>query len=366
MTSRFVRTLLVLAALVPSLAAQNDSIAILKGETLVIEGSAGIDELYLRIADRAVDGDDPAVSVEIEPGTGSTVNGSVEPAVFDGVRKLRVSLGDGADYLYFDAFEFGKNPMLLDLGAGDDEVVVGETKAGAIKVIAGAGNDTVRFPFCNVGATRVSDSSGALYMLAAFGTFEQLKVTSGPESDEVWFENIEVALHLALDTGDGDDQIDIPYCSVAGKAVFKLGPGNNRFTSTGALLGKSAVIMASDGDDEVDLGHWNVGTSLSARLGAGQNTFSLVTEPDPASIGDDLRYTGGGEDDIVDIHAYPIGHDARIVLKGGANAVTLTDCSIGKDLRVSAGAGDDSVQLPGTTIGGKQLIQLDGGNNTEP
>ena len=419
MGSKLCCTLLVLTALAPALAAQNDATATLKGTTLTIKGSAGVDDLTLSNPVGIADGDAPVpVDIVVTPGKGSTLNGSTDPAPFSGVLKLKLLLGDGSDVLDMQDFDFSLNPVTLNAGPGDDHVTLTNTTTGDFKFIGSSGNDTFELTGSHLEFTKVTGASGVLTMPATSTYFKQLQLVSGPETDVLNWTGVTVDFHFKLNVGAGNDVMNFSNIIVGNQTTLKFGPGNDHFADDAGTYGEFVNVVASSGDDEVVFEDSLVGNALNVKLGSGQNELTLRGQDEQMTVGnsatftggsaldtvslvatlhavifgnnlivalkaganelesigdvstgDDLRYTGGGLDDVVDLNQFDVGSDANIVLKGGTNDVILTDCEVGNDLRITAGSGDDTVQFLGTTaesIGGNILINLGSGNDISP
>jgi len=419
MASHVSRTLLVLAALTPALAAQAVT-TVLKGTTLTIKGSAGIDDLTLGNPGAVADGDQvPApVDVLVTPNNGTTLNGSPDPVTFPGVLKLKILLGDGSDVVHLTDFAFGVDPVTLNAGPGDDHVFLVNTTTGPFKFIGAAGNDTFDLNGSHLESTKVIGSSGVLTMPAVSSYMHDLKLTAGPEIDALDWTSTTVDFSAKLNLSAGNDHVHWNDIIVGNDATLLLGPGNDDFADDAGTFGNFVSIVASSGDDHVVFEDSLVGNDLNLKLGSGQNEVEMRGQDEEFSVGntctitgggaidtvkcvdfghavifgnnlvcalkaganelqsngdvstgDDLRYTGGGGDDVVDLDGFQVGTDANIVLKGGTNDVILTDCEVGNDLRITAGSGDDTVQFLGTTaasIGGNVLIHLGGGFNISP
>jgi hypothetical protein len=409
--------LLVLAA-APALRAQ-DTIAILKGTSLTLKGSVGVDDITIGNAVAVVDGDTPTpVDVLVTPNNGATLNGSTDPVTFQNVLKLKILLGNGSDVLHFTDFDFASNPVTLNAGPGDDQVILANTTTGSFKFNASSGNDTFDLTNTHLGSSKIIGGTGLFTMPADNAYFHDLKLTTGPEGDLLTWTNLTtVDFFLKLNTGAGNDHFSSSNCILAGNdAAINLSAGNDVFSDDAGTVGNFLSIVGGSGDDHVTLEDTTVGNDFNLKLNSGENQVDLQSQDETMVVGnsctitgggtsdtvrvhafahsvifgnnltlalkagvneldatgdweagDDLLYTGGGGDDVVDLHDGTIGGNANVVLKGGFNDVILTDVDVGLDLRITAGNGDDTVQLLGaTTVGGNTLIHLGGGNNTQP
>ncbi|HEX5011551.1 MAG TPA: hypothetical protein VFY71_14235 [Planctomycetota bacterium] len=417
MRSNLLCAALVLAC-VPALSAQ-DSTTILKGTSLTIKGSAGVDDLTIEGVVGLTDGEAPTpVDVLVTPNNGSTLNGATDPVTFPGVLKLKIVLSAGSDVLHVTDFDFASNPVTLNAGPGDDQVFLTNTITGAFKFIGSSGNDTFNLSGSHLGSTKVTGSSGVLTMPAVSTYFHDLKLTSGPEIDVLNWNDVTVDFNFKLNTGGGSDLVTFTDGTVGAETTLKLGGGNDEFTDDAGDYGEFVTMIAGGGDDDVVFEDSLIGNALNVKLNGGLNKLTFRAQDDDVIVGNsttitgggqldtvkmeafvpprfiligndlivalksganelqltgdvetgnDLRYTGGGLDDVVDMDGTSVGNDCNLVLSNGFNDAILNDCSVGNDLRITAGSGDDTVQLTGTTtVGGLTLISLGGGNNIEP
>jgi hypothetical protein len=413
-----VLSIVVVASLAPSLAAQ-DVTTVLKGTTLTIKGSAGVDDLSITAAGTLVEGAGPApVDILVTPGKGTSLDGSTDPATFPGVLQLKINLGNGADLLDVTDLDFGENPLTLNAGPGNDQVTLDNVTAGAFKFIGAAGDDTLDLASCTFGASKVIGASGILSMPATSTYFHDLTLKGGPVTDMVTWTDVTVDFNFKPNVAGGNDVVTLVGCTVGSTVTFLLGGGNDHFTNDDCGYGEYVNVVAGAGDDEVVLEDSLIGNDLNAKLGAGLNQLTLLAEDGSmivgnyavisggalldalemralagfgsviigndlivalksgandlelvgnVDVGNDFFYTGGKLDDLIDMNEAQVGNDCTLTLAAGFNAAILTDCLIGNDLRITAGDGDDIVQLNGDmTIGGNTLISLGGGNNQGP
>jgi len=416
MKSNLLRVFFV-AAFAPALAAQ-DVTTVLKGTTLTIKGSVGIDDLSITEAMALGSGDGlPQADVLVTPNNGTTLDGSTDPATFSGVLKLKVNLGNGSDVLDVTDLDFAENQVTLNAGPGDDQVTMTNVTTGIFKFVGSAGNDTFDLASCHLGTTKVTGASGILTMPATSTYFHDLTLKGGPEGDVVNWTDVTVDFIFKPNFSGGNDLVTFTDSTVGTTVTIKLGGGNDHFTDDGGNYGEFVSLVAGAGDDEIVFEDSTIGNDLNAKLGAGLNQLTLVAQDESmvvgnfgiikggalldaielralsgfnvqigndlivalksgandfemtgdVGVGNDFFYTGGKLDDVIDMDAAEVGNDANLTLAAGFNAAILNDCLIGNDLRITAGDGDDIVELNGDmTIGGNTLISLGGGNNTQP
>ena len=402
----------------PALSAQADSVVKLKGTTLVITGSGSADDLTLTSAfTDAADGG--AAEIVVTPNKGSTVNGSTDPASFPGVLKVKASLGDGDDLLTFGDYFAPDVAVTVHGGNGEDHVVVTGATTGTFKFLGDAGNDTFEADGGHCEATKVVSGSGNLSMPCASTYFHDLTVVGSTGIDTLTWNAILVDFVLKVRLSGGSDVVSATGGTVGTVTTWNLGSGDDNFLDDMGLYGELVNMVSGSGNDIVEFRDTTIGNALNVNLGGGINELDLVAQDGQlvvgndatikggssldtvmlrqgigpsnivqignglvvklasgeneldamgdVGIGNDLRYAGGGKDDVVDLDGTDIGNDCRIDLASGTNDVFLNDCSVGNDLRITAGSGDDSVSLTGTTsVGDKTIIHLGGGNNSGP
>jgi hypothetical protein len=94
----------------------------------------------------------------------------------------------------------------IDLGDGDDLVVIDDTRVVGMTIVTGAGNDEVSL-------------RGPMPSLAAVGMYIHIPQPAQP---------LIVDGDLVIDTGDGDDQLT-PFATVKGDATIRMGAGDDSF-----------------------------------------------------------------------------------------------------------------------------------------
>lgn len=421
--SLVVSSLLCVASLPCTGAAAQNVSAQLKGSTLVVKGSEEADELQFVNQVVVLDGDggDSGTTVVVVPGGGTSVNGSGEPAVFEGVTKLKISLNGGSDQLGFTDFQFG-GPLTVRGGDGTDEIGFSNGSLdGPVKLFGDAGDDTFDLQATNfAAAVKIVGSTGVLTVEGTGNGFDGLQIQGGPGLDVVDLDSCSTSLSVKVNLSAGDDQLMLDAFDVGETFTAMLGPGVNFMNFVGpASVGENLLYRGGTGDDSVLVQDTSVGENLDAKLFGGSNSIDVKAVLQNMNIGEQLVISGGGQDDEVTVldangagfPALGVGSGAKFALKGGindvlvtgfaqinglsitlgpqddvvsldgcqiqaklsvslsngTNSLTLNDAELQGDLKVTAGSGDDTVALTGTTsVAGTQKINLGGGNNTGP
>lgn len=142
---------------------------------------------------------------------------------------------------------------------------------------------------------------------------------------------------------------------------------SRRERSADNILMLDAVVIHDDltmktrnGLDGAILVDTEVGDDVKMDLRNGIGGFTMDVD---SVVGDDFRYKGGNEADLVTIFGTVEGR-AKVDLRGGDNAGFGLAGSIGGSLRVKAGNGDDLVGLGAdSAVGGDVLLDLGSGDN---
>ncbi len=174
------------------------------GNTLVIQGT---DQKNHSLIIQGLN----TVSTVVSPGRGTTINGSALPITFT-----------------------GSPPLAIDLGGGNDSVVLLDLNFQSTTLNTGGGNDVV---------------IGTVTPAASQNLFGTLQVNTGTGNDVIHLGKTGVANDLAIDAGAGNDIVEL---------VQGTGVGNN------------LTVHAGNGADLIHLsGTVFVGGNLNADGGAG-------------------------------------------------------------------------------------------------
>jgi hypothetical protein len=259
--------------------------ASMAGSKLVIHGDGEANHIVLSF-DRATQ----RFHVSGQPiaGGATTVNGSATPpAGFPRVRQIQVLLGDGDDTL-----------EVLNPGAAD--VVI----AQYFSIDMGAGDDTVVFG-------RVGNAPGGAAPLASkVRTGAGLNVQTGAGDDQIQIANLEVGGALLIGTGAGDDAVQFV----------------NEFTPA---AGSPTTLFPT-----------RVRNQVSVHLGEGDDVLSLRN----LTAGGMIRvYDVSG---IADIDLYNARFSGKIDIDTGNQADSISLKYVqGTQLTIDTHAGADDVQL---------------------
>ncbi len=423
--SRLAVALLLTAALAPVAASQANATATLKGSTLKVTGGELADDLLVAnflVALGPSDGDgggSEGDSVVLVPRNGTMVNGSTDPAIFDGVKKLKLNLEESADVVDFEDFSFG-GQLTLRGGDGDDAVTFLNCNLGVVKLFGDANDDTFDVQGSNLGVTKVVGSTGVLSLPASGGSFESLNVVGGPGPDVMTWTGTNVNVNLTVNLSFGDDLVSFDDVSIGEDTKLKLSLGeNNVICGGGSQFGALLSYTGAAGGDTLDFSDSQIGETLNIKLGPGANSVTLASVANNMQVGEsiivkggpqddtitfsdangpafpgfgagggvklvlatgvnsvtmtgftqlaDLSITTGALDDTISLDGGEVQDDLKILLAAGNNGVTINDTTIEDDLTITAGSGDDTVALTGTTtVLGTQKINLGGGNDTGP
>ncbi|EPC5641997.1 TPA: beta strand repeat-containing protein [Proteus mirabilis] len=238
----------------------------------------------------------------------------------------------------------------VDLGAGDDLMVIRGNMLTNTRVYAGEGNDTVTIK--RTGVT----NAGQIYLGSGSDTF-----TQGDANDQ---NNTELSGLLDLGSGT-QDKSNMPneYLSVyQDGSNLSLGNDNNidavTDVNTVTIYGSvSGEILGGYGSDNITItknltGNVSVGDNtdtLTAGWIYGGATVSMGDGNDTVTVTEGAYNTTislGAGDDVFDATAGVMGDSVSATLVNGEDGNdTIKLGTIGKNLTVDAGAGDDTVIL---------------------
>lgn len=259
------------------------------GSKLVIQGDGEANHVVLRF-DRATQRFH--VNGLATDGGETTINGpasSTPPAGFPRVGQIEVALGDGDDSLEI------LNPDATD-------VVI--TKYFSIDT--GGGDDTVIFG-------RVGNAAGGAAPLASkVRTGAGINVQSGDGDDQIQIANLEVGGHFLIGTGAGDD-------AVLFVNEFIPASGSTKFFPT--KVRNLVSIHLGEGDDELSLRNLIAGGMLRVLDVGGVSDLDLYN----ARISGQVDIDTGSQADAVSLKHIQ-GTQLMITTNAGADDVQLESC----------------------------------------
>ena len=248
----------------------------------------------------------------------------------------------------------------INLGSGDDHLLIdGSTNYGAT-VETGAGNDTVKI----LGSANAEVDLGAGDNSLQIGGSNNYSanIEAGSGNDTV---KIGGAANAEINLGDGNNAIDIGGSNNYG-ATIQTGSGND------------TVKIGGDANAEIDLGDGNNRLSVNGSLNYGANVETgsgndsvLINGSANASVGlgsgDDqlevrgnLNYgatlDGGSGNDYIHV----TGNTSSNVLGGAGNDTLRVDGAVYYGATIDGGSGNDNVYVGGSVWG-----SVDGGSGTD-
>lgn len=261
-------------------------------------------------------------------------------------------------------------PDTIDLGDGDDRVLLRGLRGPYGHFMAGAGVNTLDFSE-NLRAT----DSWVLDLANRTSTLNGAEVFTWDSFSEFSFDVSPGA--LTVRGSDGPDNISLISVNEAGPTWtvdLQLGGGDDIVLVEARALGPRSRIDAGDGHDAVDAHSYGrlavdlrAGTLLR-KLGGAART--LLGFEDVDAYARHLRLKGDDQDNIL----FGTGCDVVIRARGGSDVVTLGayqgrrfDCP-GAPHRAHGGAGDDELEgrgNPDTLVGGIGYDTADGGDKED-
>ena len=294
--------------------------ASMAGSRLVIQGDGEANHVVLSF-DRATQR--LHVNGVATAGGATTINGSsTPPAGFPRVRQVQVLLGDGDDTL-----------EVLNPGAAD--VVIMQY----FSIDTGGGDDTVVFG-------RVGNAAGGVAPLASkVRTGAGINVQTGEGDDQIQIANLEVGGGLLIGTGGGDDAVlFVNEFTPAGESLAKLFPTRVR---------NQVSVHLGDGDDELDLRNLFAGGMVRVFDVSGIADISLHNAKITGKVDID---TGSGADEVS--LKFVQGTQLTISTQAGADDVQLENCRF-QSIDVKLGEELDTLAIQRSIS--RQYCYIDGG-----
>jgi len=164
-------------------------------------------------------------------GTGTTINGTTDPAEFTGIKRVEADLGSGDDAVAVDHLMLCKG-LHIDMGYGGDTVDVQGGIYRSVVIHASGGSDAV--------------------------TVQSALVLCKTTIDTAW-DNDTVALsdsvfgRLMINTDDGEDAVTLDRLFILDKTRIDLGEDDDTLTVTDSIFGDDALADGGLGDDLLTL-----------------------------------------------------------------------------------------------------------------
>jgi hypothetical protein len=295
----------------------------------------------------------------------------------------------GDDRVFLPGPNFIGGNMTLKLRGGNNFVNVGAGAiGGSFAVTAGPGNDTV-----------------TLLATGPVTIGRDFKLNLGDGANRlnglVPFTPVLVGRNFSYIGGSGDDRINFhpgAPLRVGGSVAVDLRglppafiPPVDYWQSDDLTVGRNFTFR---GGREVNLyGPNNIGGNVAIRPADGSGIFRVgwsevaLGNTAPTAIGGSLRYTGGGDDDLValdhvavgrgvtlDLGAslaaqsveigttqpYPVQVHGSLTIRGDVESINLTRTLVGGNLGIVLAGSADVVVIDDTDIGGAAVIDLGG------
>ena len=289
--------------------------------TLNIDGDADLEienrlDRNLNLVDASALAADLTLDLHIQ-GLARNLDGTVNAANTTVLTVFGAQGDDNIDIgglLPFSFQSFG-GITVVDLGTGDDSLVLGDTVPlqGHASIDAGEGNDRVFVNQTGLLTVDLGDGNDALTIFGDVDNLTTLAVGDG-RSDIV--------------AGDGNDSV---FIDGDGAYAIDLGNGDDRLTRFGdgniavaAGMGDDAVLLVGDGNNTVDGGEGDDSVTI---LGDGNQNVDV-------GAGDDLVLIVGDRDQTV-------------VAAEGDDAVTIEGDGVHN---IDLGAGDDYLLIDGARL----------------
>ncbi|WP_078814814.1 hypothetical protein [Prosthecobacter debontii] len=223
-----------------------------------------------------------------------------------------------------------------------------------------------------------------------------VKATLGDGNDEMLLNGVDILKTLSVNTGNGDDKLDLTSSTIFSTVTVATGDGDDDVLFDGVDILKTLSVNTGNGDDKLDLTSTQIFSTVKVTMGNGDDYFTA---------GGDLYFAKGlsanlgGGPNTLDVNADTLLSDGNIsVVSGGAvneiqtfrfqvgvgevnGSLTLkstkgpTDFEIGlettdslvvsKNMILQSTAGEDYVTVLGSLfVDGTLAIKLSHGDNT--
>jgi hypothetical protein len=234
---------------------------------------------------------------------------------------------------------------------------------GSFTYTGGTGLDNVLF---NFGAT-----IGTAATITLGQNLNTMKVTGN--------NGLSVGTKLTVTAGTGNDSIDListAQSRVTGAASFKLGDGNNAFTTSSLRAGLLGLTTGA-GNDTGTFDNLIVDGAATLKFGAGTNTVKLASTSSgsvASTIGGALTVTTGAGADAIQVgtdEAFSVGGAATFTLgttarDNGSDGLAINNATFASTLNIISGAGNDALyiaDLYAVSIIGKLTVNAGAGND---
>ncbi|MEN3941828.1 hypothetical protein WJU23_11085 [Prosthecobacter sp. SYSU 5D2] len=203
------------------------------------------------------------------------------------------------------------------------------------------------------GTTEFSLNGGAAQSVLTFDAPDSVKATLGGGNDEMVLDGVLIPKTLNINTGDGDDIVELASASIFGTTKVVMGNGNDLFTAGGELY---------------------FAKGMNVNLGKGANTFDVSA--DTLLSDGNILATAGGTAFEGQLFAFSTGiGEVNGSLTMRTTTASFTDFIVGdfgsdslvvtKAMTLQSAAGEDIVTLRGDLfVEGVFSMRLGNGNNS--
>ena len=203
----------------------------------------------------------------------------------------------------------------------------------------------------------------------AFLGIERLELLTSPFADEVTVDGTASETWTAIDTGDGNDRVEVRDSGAA--SVLEVGTGAGADDVEIRSTGDFAVVrvitddMGDDDPDRLTIFSIGEGAALDAFMGGGDDTVRLEPELPPRTrdVTSVLRISGGDGNDLFEIREVYLG--TVIDLGGDGGDDTFVLIADGNDASGALGRlNDDPTNLPPEdSVARTRQLFIDGGDH---
>ena len=309
----------------------------------------GTDDTHLKMSNDSKVGDFLIVS-----GTSAAINGIMA--------KTTLSTGDGDDVVYSATVlrALAGQPVKVDLGDGNDTLIIKKTIDAAANPLInmGAGNDIVKVGD-SIGGAIIDLGSGNNYLHIGYnvknsGYLSQgATITAGEGNDTVLI-GTNIDYGSKVDLGGGDNVMIVGFNGTVGGFIQRnseitFGNGNDTLTTKSYI--DNTTIHTGGGDDTLNIGAQIENSTID--MGSGDNKI-FATE-----FTNNKKIDFGGGADLIQTS----GSINQTNINFGAGDDRLFAKDIGSKSTIDMGDGNDFVQVQELSSKGNNTINLGSGND---
>ncbi len=341
-TTHYAAALLVFAA-AGSAFADGAVTAAIQGEDLIIRGD-GSDNHITFISDELF-------QFTIIPANNTTLNGAMQPVVFDvPAGTVDIRLDGGNDFISMAGGVEG-NKLQVTFGSGTNDLSATGIRFNDVTVEGGAGRDHIVFLDSAIDGKLVFDADDGDDRLdirdSAVGSKTTVKAGAG--DDVITFDGVNFGKTVKFDLGTGIDTVNSEGATFQGALKVTFGAGGDDSTNLDNLICLKKVKITGS-SDTLALGLFDSDLQKGGKLKTGASNDPVLFGG--TSSGKTLSISSGGGDDVITggTDAAVFGGALKINAGDGNDSISVRDAEHAKKPKLSGGDGGDAFTFVGNTL----------------